>query len=128
MLLLVILVLKQAILCFCIRRTVHSGQQFFVEVTNQITNFISSFFQAQVTKMWCIILLHLQIWNVYGNWIIQHILSALNRKNSDLRLVIWLVTSPKKLVTRMDSVSKLCWIHAKISSCFQCLALNAAAA
>ena len=54
-----------------------------------------NFFLFQVTKMCCIIQLQLRIWNIYRNWIIQHILVTLNRKIGDLKLVILLVTSPK---------------------------------
>ena len=68
---------------------------FFGEVTKQITNFKSSFFLFQVIKMCCIVHLRLLTWNFHCNWTIQHILVTWNSKIEDLRLVIWLVTSPK---------------------------------
>ena len=78
-----------------VRHAVHSRHQLFGEVTNQITNFKSPIFLFQVTKMCCVIQLRLRIWNVYRNWIIPHILVIWNRKTGDLKLVIWLLTSPK---------------------------------
>ena len=78
-----------------IRRAIHSSHQFFGEVTNQITNFKSPLFLFQVIKMCCMIQLWLRVRNFYRNWIIQHILVTWNRKIGDLKLVTWLVTSPK---------------------------------
>ena len=78
-----------------LRRAVHSSHQFFGEVTNQITNFKSPIVLFQVTKMCCMIQLWLRVRNVYRNWIIQHILVNWNRKIGELKLVTWLVTSPK---------------------------------
>ena len=53
------------------------------------------FFCFKVIKMCCMIQLWLRVRNVYRNWIIQHILMTWNRKIGDLKLVTWLVTSPK---------------------------------
>ena len=60
---------------WALRHVAHSTYQFVGEVTNQITNFSASSYQ-----MCCIIQLRLQIWNVYRNWLIQHILVTWNRK------------------------------------------------
>ena len=57
-------------------------------------------FLFHVTKMCCIIHLRFWVWNVYRNRIIRHILVTWNRKIGDLRLVIWLVTSPKYWTAR----------------------------
>ena len=78
-----------------LRCAVYSSHQFIGEVTNQVTNFKLLPFLFQVTKMCCIIQLWFQVWNVNRNWTIQHILVTWNRKIGDLKLVIWLVTSPK---------------------------------
>ena len=53
----------------------------------QITNFL-----FQVTKMCCIIHLQFWVWNVYPNWIIQHILVTWNRKIGDF----WMLTTDKE--------------------------------
>ena len=66
------------------RHVVHSSHQFFGEVTNQNTNFKSSVFLFQVTKMCYIIQLQLQVWNVYCNWIIQQNFVTWNKKFGDL--------------------------------------------
>ena len=53
---------------------VHFSHQFFVEVTNQMTNYKSPIFLFQVTKMCCMIKLQLRIETIYRNLIEQHIL------------------------------------------------------
>ena len=92
------------------RRGVHSSHQFFGEVTNQITNFKSPFFLFQVIKMCWMIQLWLRVRNVYRNWIIQHILVTWNRKIGDLKLVTWLVTSPKNWWLEWTPCLKEWWL------------------
>ena len=78
-----------------LRRAVHSTHQFFGEVTNQITNIKSLFFSVSshqnvlydsvaIADLKCIS--QLNYTTQFGN---------LKQKNGDLKLVIWLVTSPK---------------------------------
>ena len=78
-----------------LRRAVHSTHQVFGEVTNQITNIKSLFFavlshqnvlydSVAIADLKCIS--QLNYTTQFGN---------LKQKNGDLKLVIWLVTSPK---------------------------------
>ena len=64
--------------------------------------------------MCCMIQLWLRVRNVYRNWIIQHILVIWNKKICDLKLVTWLVTSPKnwwlEWTARLNRILILLWI------------------
>ena len=93
-----------------LRRAVHSSHQFFGEVTNQVTNFKSPIFLFQVTKMCYIIQL-----NHTAHF------DNLKQKSGDLKLVIWLVTSPKNCwlewtarLRLKESIRNLCVILVKI--------------
>ena len=73
------------------------------------SNFKSPIFLFKVTKTCCIIQLQLQNWHIYPNWTIQPILVTWKRKNSDLKLVTWLVTSPPKKLAQNYAPGACSW-------------------